>query len=204
MSTKIYPQGKAEFTLAALDDLAVYSDSDFNVYIEADPANFPGSYTLNTSGAGGIESTVAATSVARKIRIEASKSPVLYQEGTEANILERRGLRGQATPKSFANTAAATSAAVAAGIANGICVTVTTAAITFTLPTGALMDSSFEMNIGDSFDWSVIVTGANATTVAAAATGHTVVGTMAVATATSAMFRTRKTAVATYVTYLIG
>jgi hypothetical protein len=44
------------------------------------------------------------------------------------------------------------------------------------------MDTEVEgMQIGSSFDWSVITTGANAFTVTAAASGHTVVGNMVVA-----------------------
>jgi hypothetical protein len=41
-------------------------------------------------------------------------------------------------------------------------------------------------------------------TVTAAATGHTVVGNMAVAAATSGRFLTRKTAANTFVSYRIG
>jgi len=200
MSTKIYPHGKAEFTLAALDDLSVFSISDFKIYIEIDLANFPKYWELNTSGVGGIESTVAATSAARKVRIEAGASPVLYQEGTEANILERRGLRGQATP----GVLNATGALTAAMIASGLVTTTAAAGITATLPTGTVMNSSLEMKIGEAFDWSVNSTvGAGTFTVTAAA-GHTVIGAMGVVTVTSGVFRTRKTAAATYVTYRIG
>ena len=64
------------------------------------------------------------------------------------------------------------------------------------------MDAALEMEIGESFDWSAINTGAaNAFTVTAAASGHTVVGAGAVALSSSGTFRTRKTAADTFVTY---
>ena len=81
---------------------------------------------------------------------------------------------------------------------------VTYAVIAGTLPTGAVLDAASEFAVGDSFDWSVIATGANAFTVTAAATGHTVVGTGAVATVTSAIWRTRKTAADTFVSYRLS
>ena len=58
--------------------------------------------------------------------------------------------------------------------------------------------------IGDAIDWSVITTGANAFTVTAAASGHTLVGNMVVAAGKAGLFRTRKTAAATYVTYSLA
>lgn len=86
-------------------------------------------------------------------------------------------------------------------------ITSTTAlAVTGTLPTGTLSDAGFNngaSNINDSFDWAVINTGALAFTVAAGV-GHTLVGTGVVAAATSALFRSVKTGVNTFVTYRIA
>ena len=90
---------------------------------------------------------------------------------------------------------------LAAASALALALTTTAAAVTATLDTGAVMDAALEMEVGESFDWSAIATGANAFTVTAAASGHTVVGAGAVATATSGTFRTRKTAADTFVTY---
>ena len=198
MSTKIYPQGEAEFTLAALDDLAVYSDADFKVYLQTDYANFPSTWELNTSGEGGIESTIAAISAARKVRIEAGGSAVLYQEGTEATILERRGLRGQGTPGVLDTTGAITTAMIASGI-----ITSAAATLNGTLPSFALMESGLEMKVGESIDWSIIKVGANTFSVVAS-TAHTTVGLLTVATATVGMFRTRKSSATAYITYRIA
>lgn len=86
-------------------------------------------------------------------------------------------------------------------------ITSTTAlATTGTLPTGTLSDAGFLNGAGavsDSFDWSVINTGALIFSVAAGV-GHTLVGAGAVAAATSALFRTVKTAANTFITYRLA
>jgi hypothetical protein len=98
----------------------------------------------------------------------------------------------------------ATGTLTAAMIASGIVTSTTAAAVTATLDTGTICDAALQMEIGESFDWSVINTGgANAFTAAAAA-GHTLVGSGVVALTSSAIFRTRKTAANTFVTYRIG
>ena len=50
---------------------------------------------------------------------------------------------------------------------------------TYTLPTGALMDAALEMDIGEYVDWTLInlsAAAADTITLAAAASGHTLVG----------------------------
>ena len=97
-----------------------------------------------------------------------------------------------------------TSTLTATKLAVGIVTSSTAAAVVATLDTGAAMSAAFpEMQVDDSFDWAAIATGPNSFTVTAAS-GHTVVGSGVVATGTAKMFRTRKTAAATYVTYNIG
>jgi hypothetical protein len=87
----------------------------------------------------------------------------------------------------------------------GIVTSTTAAAVTATLDTGAALDVKSTWNVNDAFMWSVINTGAtNAFTVAAAASGHTLVGSGAVSASSSGLFMTRKTASATFVTYRIG
>jgi hypothetical protein len=72
-----------------------------------------------------------------------------------------------------------------------------------TLDTGAIMDAAGTFAVNDAFFWSAINTGSNSFTVTAAASGHTVVGAGAVASATSGRFMTRKTAANTFVSYRI-
>jgi hypothetical protein len=104
----------------------------------------------------------------------------------------------QGAPSVVDSTATLTAAQLLSGI-------ITSAAntVTGTLPTGTLLDAAAGIEIGEAFDWVVIKTGANAFTIAAG-TDHTIVGSAVVATATSARFRSRKTAANTFVTYRIA
>jgi hypothetical protein len=93
--------------------------------------------------------------------------------------------------------------------------TATGATAAYTLPTGALIDAGLTMEVDDSFDWCLINSALAAldTITVTAATGHTIVGNPIVQSlhATtggimgySSLWRTRKTAADTYVTYRIA
>lgn len=109
----------------------------------------------------------------------------------------------QVTPT--AKTADAT--LTVAEMRTGIVTATSASAVALTLPTGTLLEAAFT-NLPDdaSFDWSVINLGSSsgAVTMTAAASGSTYVGSATVAIATSALFRTRKTALRTFVTYRVG
>lgn len=81
----------------------------------------------------------------------------------------------------------------------------TAAAVTMTLPTGALMDAAFSSPyVGMTFEWSVVNTGTvNAATIAAGAS-HTIVGLATVAANSATRFASRRTGVATWVTYRVA
>lgn len=88
-------------------------------------------------------------------------------------------------------------------------VTATSAsAVALTLPTGTLTDAGLAggtLLVGQSFDWYVINLGSSSGAVTmTAGVAHTYVGAAVVAIATSAHFRTRKTAANTFVTYRIS
>lgn len=200
MSNIVFKHGQTEQLIAASDKLAVYSKDQYRIYQLVGYPNQPESWSLLKAGAADEVYVSSAFSAATTVRIEAGAADVLWQAGTDAVILELHGKREQGTP----GVLNATGALTAAMILSGIVTSTTAAAVTATLPTGAVLDAAVEMDIGESFDWSAIATGANAFTVAAAASGHTVVGTMAVATVTSGTFRTRKTAADTFVTYRIA
>lgn len=106
----------------------------------------------------------------------------------------------QVTPT--AKTAAAT--LTAAELATGI-ITYTGAAAALTVPLGSDLDSAFpSMKTNSCFDFYIInIGGTNAATVTAN-TGCTLVGTAAVAAATSCQWRVRKTAASTYVFYRVA
>lgn len=101
----------------------------------------------------------------------------------------------QPTPNAVDVTATLTAAQLLGGI-----ITSAAAAVSGTLPTGTLLDAAAGLEIGEAFDWNVIKVGANSFTILVGA-DHTIIGSAVVATATSAWFRSRKTAANTFVTY---
>jgi hypothetical protein len=201
MSMKVYPFGSVEVAVAAADIVSIFSKSPVKIYqLNAGLPNMPPTKVLFATAAGDADYQSGAFAAAARLVIEAGPSEAFVNIGTAAVPVERRGLRGQGNP----GVLNATGTLTAAMIASGIVTSTTGAAVAATLDTGAVMDAALKMEIGESFDWSVINTGGNAFTVTAAATGHTIVGTAAVATVTSATWRTRKTAAATYISYRIA
>jgi len=81
-------------------------------------------------------------------------------------------------------------------------------AIALSLPTGTLTDAGViagALPIYNGFDWSIINTGTSLAAITlSAGTDHTYVGNTGIPIATSALFRTVKTATNTFVTYRIG
>lgn len=198
MSNIIYPNGKSvELAIPATESIAVYTAGTAQVSQIVGYPNVPN--TSNDLGAVTNGQTVfGAYASGATIVIEAGASPVYFEIGVAPSVPQASfGTQGDPVAVNV------TGAVSAAAMLGGIVTSTTAAAVAGTVPTGTVMDAASEFAINDSFDWSVIATGANAFTVTAD-TGHTVVGTAAVATATSGVFRTRKTAANTFVTYRIG
>lgn len=134
---------------------------------------------------------------------------------SSSGVLRNQGANYQSQPTPTAETTA-TTLTIAELLTKIITATHTVGATAaYTLPTGALIDAGVTMEVNDSFDWTLINLSAAAadTVTVTATTGHTVVGTMVVASAhattgalygNAATFRTRKTAADTFVTYRIG
>ena len=194
MLKSIAPYGAVEFSAAASDVIHVYSEDAAKVYTKLTTFGLK-VFALLATTVGGTEYASGALAAAATVKIEAGGRELFYNYGVAPAILQRRGLRGQGAPGVLDASGDITVAMMLAGI-----VTSAAAAVTADLPTGTVLDAALEMEIGDSIDWAVIKLGANTFTVTAN-TAHTVVGLMAVATTCSAIFRTRKTATATYVTY---
>jgi hypothetical protein len=195
----VFNQGTATVTVPAAESIAVQSYSATSVFNEVGYPNFP--ETQDLLGVVENETTVFGPYAAgATIVIQAGASGATYAVGTDPVISDSGKYQTQDTP----GVLNATGTITPAMILSGILTSTTAAAVAGTLPTGAVLDAASEFAVGDSFDWSVIATGANAFTVTAAATGHTVVGTGAVATVTSAIWRTRKTAADTFVSYRLS
>jgi len=106
----------------------------------------------------------------------------------------------QTTPTAKTGAATLTAAELATGI-----VTYTGAAVALTVPTAAALDVAFSnMKNDTSFDFVIINTGATNAATVTANTGCTLVGVAAVSAATSAQWRVRHTADATYVFYRVS
>lgn len=199
--SKIYPFGGrgVNITLTAGESIAVYTKGTAQVYRKIGYPNQPESQSLLGTVING-QTIFGAYASGATIVIEAGASEVLYQVGLTPMVLDIVGYHVQGAPGVLNATGTLTSTMILAGIVTST----TAAAVTATLDTGAIMDTANNFAVNDSFDWAAINTGgANAFTVTASA-GHTIVGAGAVAASTSGLFRTRKTAADTFVTYRIG
>lgn len=199
MSNIVYPLGIVTLSVAAGDKVAVSSDNSVIISQIVGYPNVPSTTDVIASIESGLYTT-AAFSAAATVTIEAGAAPVFYEVGTDAVVKAVHGEVYQGDPVALNATGAVTAAAILGGIVTST----TAAAVAGTVPTGAVMDASSSFNVGDSVDWSVITTGANAFTVTAAASGHTLVGNMVVAAGKAGRFRTRKTAADTFVTYSLS
>lgn len=150
-------------------------------------------------------STILTSIHGRRVGLAADGKLVINRRAGTATAVECTAAGSVQRVQAAPGTLNATGTLTAALIRTGIVTSTTAAAVTATLNTGALMDDALpDFKIGDAFEWSAIATGANAFTVTAAASGHTVVGAGAVATGTSGRFLTRRTATDTWITYRIA
>lgn len=199
MSNIIYNQGTAFVTVPASSSIAVWTRDSATVkqlglYPNVPPTSGIIGYALNS-----VTSTFGPFTTATQIEINGGAGETYYSVGTAPAISENQAYQIQPTPIALNATGALTSAAILGGIVTST----TAAAVAGTLPTGTVLDAASTFSVLDSFDWTVIATGANAFTVTAAA-GHTIVGSAVVATVTSGWFRTVKTAANTFITYRLS
>ena len=192
------PFGNVTVTVPAGGSIAVYTNGSAIVSQIVGYPNHPDTLSLLGTVSNDLAIFGPYASGAR-IVIDSGAVQTLYNVGTDPFIQEVKAAQIQGTPVAVNTTGAVSAAAILGGIVTST----TAAAVAGTVPTGTVMDAASNLQIGDSFNWSVIATGANAFTVTAAS-GHTIVGNAVVASATSGYFRTRKTAAATYITYRLS
>ena len=197
MSKIIYRTGRATITIPAAESIAVYTKGSAVVSRVVGYPNIPDTIDeLDT--VTDTETVFGPYASGATIIVEADSAQVSYAVGVAPRVLELLASQNQAVPVAVDTTGAVSAVAMLGGI-----VTSAAATVAGTIPTGTVMEAASEFAIGDSFDWSVIKVGANDFTVTAA-TDHTIVGVAVVTTATSALFRTKKTAATVFVTYRIG
>lgn len=200
MSNYLRPNTGVTITVAASDKLATYSDGKYSVSQVVGYPNVPETEDSLFNGSGA--NTTAAFTLATEVTIQAGDFGLYYETGTGPVIPEITNRYGRGVTATALN---ATGTITAAMILGGIVTSTTASGVTATLDTGAVMDAVIDADVGDYFDWSVINTGgSNSFTVTAAASGHTVVGDGVCVTGTSCMYRTVKTAAATWVTYVLS
>ena len=192
----LYPQGSKEITLAANESIAVQTVGKAQVFRKLGYPNFPDSLSL-LGEVNNTETVYGPYTSGATIVIKGGAALTAYETGTAPVVLAQRQAQSQGAPVALNATGSITAAALLGGIVTST----TAAAVAGSVPTGAVLDAAAEgWQIGQSVDWTVIATGANAFTVTAD-TGHTLVGNMVVAAGSTGQFRTRKTAAATYITY---
>lgn len=200
MSSIVFPQGDANVTVPAAGSIAVASYSPAQVFRNVGFPQYPPQLELLGIVQDNAVTTFGPYTNGATIVIDAGATEVLYNVGTSPGIPELEGGRLGV----LANALNVTGTVTAAFIQDGIVTSTTAAGVTGTVPTGAVMDASLQLSVGESLRWSVINTGPNTFTVTAAASGHTVLGAGAVGTGTSGQFLTVKTAAATFVSYRVA
>lgn len=197
-SSIVYPHGggAVTITVGSGDKIAVYTKDTTKVYRQIGYPNQPNSMSLIGTVTNG-QTVFGAYASGATIVLDGGAADTLYQVGKEPVITELKGLRLQGDPVALNATGTLTGA----DILGGIVTSTTASAVAATLDTGTVMDTQGNFAVGDSFDWTVINTGGSNAFTVTAATGHTIVGSGAVANSTSASFRTRKTAANTFITY---
>ena len=204
MSLIVPPFGSVDVIVPASGIVTAFSQGAFQINQQLTNTNVPGVFSNLTSQPAGAAAPFTSSAFANGavVRIEASGGrEVSYDVGLAPAAKLNRLPTVQGAVVTAVNVSATLTVPQMAG---GLITSTTAAAVALTLPIGSVMDSSGSWNIGEAILWSVIATGANAATVTAGASGHTVVGAGAVATATSGNFMTLKTAAATYITYRVG
>ena len=200
MSIIILPNHAVTLTVAASDKLATWSIGEYSVSKIVGYPNLPDTAVDVFTGSGA--NTTSAFSAATEVTIKAGDYPLYYATGTGPVIPERGNLEAYQGAPGALN---ATGTLTAALILGGIVTSSTAAAVTATLDTGTVMDQVIDMDAEAGFLWSAINTGgSNAFTVTAAASGHTIVGSGAVAANGSGRFLTRRTAANTWITYRLS
>lgn len=197
MSGQILSHGRVEAPVPAGASIAVYTAGTASISQKLTTANHPDSPV----GLGQVIATQVVFGPYANgavIVIEATASPVEYSVGV-APTCPSALKSGQGAVGALNATGPLTAALMVAGMVTSS----TAAAVVATVPTGPVMDTAIDFNVNDSCDWSAINTGPSAFTVTASA-GHTLVGAAVVATLTSGRFRTRRTAVQTWITYRLS
>jgi len=198
----IAPQGTATVTLTAGQKIVVKTAGETLVSQVVGYPNYPEQNDVLTTVVNGTY-TSSAFANGGTVIIQSGAFETLYDVGTDPAIGDNGNWQPQGDPVALNATGNLTAAAML----NGLVTSTTAAAVTATPPTGTVLDAATTLAVNESFDFSVINTGAsNAFTISVGGgvAGCTLVGNMVVALSSSGRFRARKTAASTYTIYRIA
>lgn len=212
MSNLLRKYGSVEVTVPASEKIAIYTTGNAKLYKKVTDPNTAPVFSLLDS-IDNEETVSSAFTNATVVRIDAGGADVWYETGSAPVVQQRLLKPAQGAPTAMTTAATMTSASILSGIITGTHSAGATAA--YTLPTGTLLDAASEFVIGESLDWVLINLSAAAadTITVTAGTDHTIVGNPIVQSAhsttggiygNSSMWRSRKTAANTFVTYRIA
>mgnify|MGYP007071611090 CR=1 FL=1 len=122
-----------------------------------------------------------------------------------AGVIRLNSAPGVIFEKHALTTKTTTATLTAAELLGGLLSTTGTS-YTVTLPSGADLDNAIHAQVGanEYFEFSVVNTASGTVTIAVGSGNWTSLGTLTVATLTSARFRVTRTAVSTFVLYRVG
>ena len=203
-NTNVVPRGgRATLTLTAGQSIAVQASAPYTISLLNNYPNYPAQLAWQATVAGGPQTVYGPYATGAVIQIDMSFGDDCYYEIGTSPIV-------QTTQRQVGNVGAATVQAVnasatmtTANLLGDIITSSTAAAVSAQLPLGTALDAASAFSVGDYLDFIVVNTGPNTFTVTTN-TGWTLVGSMAVATATSARFRIMKTAAGTFTLYRVA
>lgn len=194
MARIVFARSSVDIRVPEGESIAVFTQEQVEVFQKSGEVRTPlGTVTATQQTFGPFLS--GAT-----ISLDAGDYSAIYAVGVTPIIRDMLVQQIQRAPEAINASGAIPLTALYGGVINA---TAGLLGVTGTLPTGAAIEALGDFRVDDSFDWHVISTGLGTFTVAASA-GHTLVGAGGVGSAMSGVFRTRKTAINTFVTYRIG
>jgi hypothetical protein len=201
MSNSIaFANGSAQVTLTAGQSIALYSLAQVQVFELVGFPNYPVQENLQATFTG--YQILGPYANGATLAISPGPGDVLYSIGVAPVV---SGVAYQGAPAAQNTAGTLTTAEVTGGIVTTTQATGATIAVL--LPNGADMDDASQFDVNESFDWVLInnsAAAADTVTITNAASGNNISGPAIVAATTSAIFRTRKTAADTFVTYRIA
>lgn len=202
MSNSIaYANGSAQVTLTAGQSIALYSLAQAQVFELVGYPNYPVQEDLEATFSG--YEILGPYANGATLVLSPGSSDLLYSIGTSPVV---SGVAYQGAPVAQNAAAQLDASDILGGLVTNT--HATGATVLLDLPNGVDVDAGSQLGIDEYFDWSIINLSSGAgdtvTLQVGVATTHTIVGSGVVAISSSALFRTRKTAADTFVTYRIG